>query len=365
MRVSRRNFVQLAGTGLLLQSPWLRTQTAPVPQISGSQSPATRSRVALAHGEDRRRNVHDALLAIDDQVRAGLRHKKYVVIKPNNVSTTNQLAATHAEALHGILDYLEPRFRGPVIIGESSAGDTLEGFENFGYNRLAAERHTQKVSLVDLNREGRYETIALIDYDLHITPVRLAARVLDPDAYVICSAMLKTHNTVVATLSVKNMVLGSPLHSPDASWNDKRKYHVGLRQTHYNMLVTAEKLQPNWGVAVIDGFEGMEGNGPSSGTPVPSRVAIASTDFIAADRVGLEAMGIDPAWVGYLNYCAQAGLGQYDLAKIEIVGPSIASVQRKYELHKDIQHELEWMGPMKELPPRVGKLLEPHEFVYG
>src|SRR5579875_1493430 len=149
MSVSRRNFVQLAGAGLLLQVPWLRTQTGPGPEIPNAEPPVGLSRVALAHGEDRRRNVHDALLAIDDQVRAGLRHKKYVVIKPNNVSTTNQLAATHADALHGILDYLEPRFRGPVIIAESSAGDTLQGFENFGYNRIAAEQHTQKVSLVD------------------------------------------------------------------------------------------------------------------------------------------------------------------------------------------------------------------------
>ena len=52
----------------------------------------------------------------------------------------------------------------------------------------------------------------LINYDLHAIPVRLAARLLDPDAFVICSAMLKTHNTVVATLSVKNMALGAPLH---------------------------------------------------------------------------------------------------------------------------------------------------------
>ena len=34
-----------------------------------------------------------------------------------------------------------------------------------------------------------------------------------------------------------------------------------------NMLLTAQKLQPNWGMAIIDGFEGMEGNGPSKRQP--------------------------------------------------------------------------------------------------
>ena len=220
---------------------------------------------------------------------------------------------------------------------------------------------------MDLNREGKYETAYLIDYDLHVTPVRLAARLFDPDAYIISSAMLKTHNTVVATMSVKNMVLGSPLHSVpgEPRWSDKRKFHVGIRQIQLNMLATAQKLQPNWGLAVIDGFEGMEGNGPGGGTAVASHIAIASTDFVAADRVGLAAMGINPDWVGYLTFCGQVGVGQFDLAKIEIAGASVASVEKKYKLHDDIEQELQWMGPMNELPERVGSLSQRSEYSFG
>jgi uncharacterized protein (DUF362 family) len=119
---------------------------------------------------------------------------------------------------------------------------------------------------------------------------------------------------------------------------------------------------------VIDGFEGMEGNGPTSGTPVASRIAIASTDYIAADRVGLEAMGINPEWVGYLLFSGQAGLGQYDLSKIDVVGTPVASVQKKYRLHDAIDRELKWMGPMEELPPKTSRLelqRELHEYICG
>lgn len=345
-----------------MQSQILNAQQTAASDAAAGKVPSGPSKVALIHGDDRRKNVLKALETIDSQIAPTLRTKKYVVIKPNLVSTTYQLAATHVDALHGILDYLQPRFHGPVIIAESSAGNTPEGFDNFKYNQLVTDRSAQNVKLVDLNHEGKYETIEVIDADLHITPVRLAAMVLDPDAYVISSAMLKTHNTVVATLSVKNMVLGSPLHSVkgETEWNDKRKYHVGLRQTHYNMLVTAQKLQPNWGVAVIDGFEGMEGNGPAWGTPVDSRLAIASTDFVAADRVGIELMGINPEWVGYLNYCAQAGLGQYDLSKIEVIGATVASLQKKYELHKDVEKELKWMGPLDVKQTNLGNLSYPY-----
>lgn len=120
------------------------------------------------------------------------------------------------------------------------------------------------------------------------------------------------------------------------------------------MLVTAQKMQPHWGATLIDGFEGMEGNGPNSGVPVASRIAIASTDYIAADRVGVEAMGINSEWVGYLKYCGQLGVGQYDLAKIDVVGAKLAEVAKKYQLHQDIERELMWMGPMTELPFNLG-----------
>jgi len=355
---SRRRFLQATGSGLLLSASCRLSSQAP-PALSVApvvtEFPGI-SQVSIMQGDDRRKNVLAALAAIDDQIMPKLRQKKYVVIKPNIVNTVNQLASSHADAVRGIIEYLAPRFRGPIVIAESSADDTLEGYESFRYTRLPGEYGGQKISLVDLNREAKYETLPLIDFDLHVTPVRLAARLLDPDAFVICAAVMKTHNAVVATLSVKNMVLGAPLHNPpgEGEWSDKRKYHVGVRQNHYNMLLTAQKLQPNWGAVVIDGYEGMEGDGPNSGNPVASRIAIASTDYIAADRVGLETMGIDSSWVGYLVYCGQVGLGNYDLKKIHIQGAAIDAVRKKYRIHPDIDRELQWMGPMEDLPPKLG-----------
>jgi Uncharacterized conserved protein len=356
MHFSRRDFVQLVGTTALLPSPFLKAQASWTPEALGTPVSASPAKVALVKGENRRKNVYEALVSIDDQILPALKRKKRVVIKPNCVSDSFQLAATHADAMSGILDYLEPRFKGPVVIAESSAGDSLEAFEHFKYSQLIAEHKSQQLSLVDLNRDGKYQVISVVDNDLHPVPVRIAAALMDPDTFIISSAMLKTHNSVVATMSTKNMVLGAPLHSSERKngWSDKRKYHYSVRHTHYNMLLTAQRIQPYWGLAVIDGFEGMEGKGPAWGTPVESRIAIASTDFIAADRVGVEAMGINPDWVGYLRYCAQFGLGQYDLKKITVVGPSIASVAKKYQLHPDIEKELQWMGPLQQTSPSLG-----------
>ena len=357
-KFSRRGFLGWAAATPVASSGILGAQQAPARYEPQPVFPVERrATVSLVKGEQRRKLIHDALEAIDDQIRPLLKRKKYVVIKPNNVSTVNQLAATHADTLRGILDYLAPRFKGPVVIAESSAGDTMEGFHNFKYPEVAAEFRSLKVSLVDLNDEAKYQVIPLLTPDLHVQPVRLAARLLDPDAFIISAGILKTHNTVIATLSVKNMTLGAPLHNRPKEtprWNDKRKYHGGVRQTHYNMMLTAQKMAPYWSLAILDGYEGMEGNGPASGTPVPHRIAIASTDFIAADRVGVEVMGINPGWMGYLLFCWQVGLGQYDLSKIDVRGESIASVRRSYRLHRDIERELQWMGPLTEVPPKLG-----------
>jgi uncharacterized protein (DUF362 family) len=311
--------------------------------------------VAIQHGEDRRKNAYLALKAIDRDLRLKMKGRKYVVVKPNFVNTVNQLAASHADTMRGILDYLAESSRLPVVIAESSAGDTKQGYENFRYGALVSEYRRQQLKLIDLNDEAKFERIALLDPDLHIVPCRLAARLLDPEAFVISSAMLKTHNTVIASLSIKNMVLGAPLHQATGEtprWNEKRKYHVGLRQTHYNMMVTAQRL--NWGASLVDGFEGMEGNGPNSGTPVPSRIALASTDFVSVDRVAAETMGINPEWLGYVKYCGQLGLGQFDPAKIEVIGAKVADVRKPYRLHADIERELQWQGPMTELPFNLG-----------
>jgi uncharacterized protein (DUF362 family) len=326
----------------LLQGGVLAAAIRPLPAQS---APVDRAVVSLVKGEDRRRNAAAALKAIDEQIRPVLRTKRSVLIKTNFVSTSNQLASTHVDAVHGILDYLEPRFRGPVVIAESSAGDTMEAFESFHYPRLAAERH---VELIDLNREGRYRLVPLLDADLHMRRARFAARLFDSETFVICAAIPKTHDTVVATLAVKNMGMGAPLHSaPGAApaWNDKRIAHNGLRQTHYNIFLGAQAMRPYWGAALIDGYEGMEGAGPNDGTPAPSRMAIASTDFIAADRVALETMGIDAAWVGYLRYCGECGIGRYELGQIEVRGEAIAALRRSYRLHPNVRRELRWLDP--------------------
>jgi uncharacterized protein (DUF362 family) len=358
---SRRSFLSFAGGALACPgAAKLYAQQVPVPALPLPLPPITpanyRSTVSLVRGEDRRKLVHDALAEIDAELRPALKRKKYVLIKPNLTSASIQLASTHPDTLRGILDYLSGRFKGPIVIAEAASSDTMAAFEALKYNQVVSEFRSQKVSLVDLNAEGNV-LMSTIDTNIHITPARIAARLVDPEAFIISAAIPKTHESMIATAAVKNMTMGAPLRSrvkETPQWSDKRKVHVsGYQQHNYNMMLVAQKLAPYWGAAVVDGFEGMEGNGPIRGTAVPSRMVMASRDYVAADRVAVEAMGIDPNWIGYLQYCAAVGLGNYDIAKIDVRGETIATVKRNYQVHPNIDREIQWMGPLgpAALPP--------------
>jgi uncharacterized protein (DUF362 family) len=360
--VSRRRFFATAAGAtalapaarLLGQQPAAPAAIPPAIDLPVFNPNMPRSTVALIKGEERRKNIHDALMQLDAELRPELAKKSYVFIKPNLTSSSIQLASTHPDAIRGILDYLDGRFKGPVIIGEAASSNTTTAYDAFNYQRLISEYPKLKVDLVDLSEEGAQGKIALvstIDHNLHLTAARVSPRNMDPNAFIICAAIPKTHESMIMTAAVKNMVMGSPLRStPKESnqWSDKRKIHVpGYHQHNLNIHMVTQQLAPHWNLAVLDGYQGMEGQGPVRGTEVPHRIAIASRDFIAADRVAIGTMGIDPTWVGYLQYSAAVGLGNYDLKKIDIKGETIASVARKYQMNPNFDREIQWLGPIE------------------
>lgn len=240
------------------------------------------STVAITTGNDRADLTFRALKPFSEQIRRDIGNKT-VVIKPNNVAVNIQLASTHVETLEGILEFLKSiKKTGNVIIAESAAnGPTFDGFSNFGYTKLL-DRYP--VKLKDLDHE-KYEVIYVFDEkDFRPHPVRVSAMLLSRDTYTISAAKLKTHDRAVVTLSLKNIVFGAPIKDDgytfgrdrrEGSKSDKPVVHgSGFRGINFNLYDLAPKLHPDF--AVIDGFEGMEGNGPST---VNAREKANSSDF--------------------------------------------------------------------------------------
>jgi formylglycine-generating enzyme required for sulfatase activity len=207
----------------------------------------------------------------------------------------------------------------------------MDGYRSFGYLSLLNEYN---IELVDLAQEDWVDAV-ICDHRLQPMPARVARRVVESD-YRISVAPIKTHNTIITTLSLKNMALGA--------LRDRWLYHLGWPAAHLTLYALAPLVAPH--LSILDGFQGMEGDGPIDGEAVDLRVAIASSDFVAADTIGSLVMDQDPRQVGYLVYSHRGGLGQGDADKIELRGnTSLQAAKRSFQKSPTHNDQLGWRTP--------------------
>lgn len=333
--LSRRDLFRAGGMGLV-GAAVARAQDPEAPALYRRrggrklyQPPAEPSNVALVKGNDRAENIFKSLKLIEDDVFGAIANKR-ILIKPNFVQTSKQLAATHVDAVRGILEFLRQRYKKEILIGEAAAGreGTFAGYKNYGYEAL---QNQYKVKLVDLNLGG-YQYRYTIGANHEPVPIRICSPFLDPDLYIISAAVMKTHGYASVTLSLKNMLLGAPVN--DYKTSDKGQMHRGPHGEpddiiHFNMFHLAQEVYPD--LAVIDGFTGMEGDGPSRGTEVDSRLAVSSTDALAADVLGARVMGYDAKKILYLSAMANAGMGQGNLDKLKVLGSRLSDCSYRFK----------------------------------
>jgi len=349
MSRDRRSFIKkiAAGTAGLALNPYTYSDVSHAATVEPGKS-----KISCVTGNDRREMMYQALEPLKNEIRDAIQDKQ-VVIKANLVGP-DLLCATHADAIRGVLDFLKPIYKKRIIVGDST-GRTYPGplstqkhFEIHGYLNLPKE---YKIKLIDFN-DRPTKVLWIVDRNGHPFGINIIDTFLDPNNYVISVTRFKTHLAVVATLSVKNTVMGSPINHYKQQKLKGRNEKIFMHQVddvfkpdefkgiNLNIFLVAQHVRPQ--LSVIDGLVGMEGNGPTQGTPVEHGIALAGTDMIAVDRVGVELMGIDFNDIGYLTYCAQAGMGQSDLSKIKIIGADPYKHIIKYKMHENFEKQMAW-----------------------
>lgn len=294
-----------------------------------------KSRVALVRGDDRYRNVRQALEEIEGEI--DLTEKRRIVVKPNFVSIRAPLSATHVDAVRAVLEFLKAKGADEVTLAEGPAmGSFQSGLRNYGYEELVRE---YGLKLVDLNE---HEGVEVEVYDRRLRPMRLrVARTALESDYRISVSPPKTHDMTIVTLSLKNWAVGSLVRG------QKSRCHQNTPAINLNLYKLAYHVAPH--LSVLDGFRAMEGNGPVSGSAVDWRIAIASTDFLAADSLAAQLMGFKLEDVGYLYYCQLKGLGQGKLEEMELVGnAAVEEVRRSFKPHRSYNRQLKWRIPNVE-----------------
>jgi uncharacterized protein (DUF362 family) len=287
--------------------------------------------VTVAKADCHYEGSRKALELIEDQIAKSIEGKNRVLIKPNFVSSHRQIAASHVDTVRAVLDVLSEYNNGEITIGEGPAiGSISEATSNFGFNSLIEE---YGVRFKDLNKD-EYLELEGVDGALNPLKFRVSKTLLESD-YLISVAKPKTHDCVIATLSIKNVVVGSLVTKLE-----KNKIHQGVRAINLNIAELAKHCMPSLGL--IDGFEGMEGAGPVDGDPVKLGVASASLHPVSLDAVMASIMGFDPFDIGYLHHLNVWGVGVANLDGIEVVGEPIERVYRKFKPHPTYWDQLKW-----------------------
>jgi uncharacterized protein (DUF362 family) len=344
MQFSRRNFFRQ-----------ITAATAGIVAASYAKPAATkvltsRTQVNLTTGSDRRETVYNAIKPFKTHIENGIKGKR-VFVKVNNVMDGVPLCATNPDAIRAVLDLLKEVTDRQIVVAESTVSPkgTMYTFEEYGYLPLAKEYN---IRFYDLNTSTS-STQWIHDKNLMPASIEIIDDFLMPDIYWISLAIPKTHDSAIATAGYKNMIMASPINvaktDPRFVRNqyEKGKMHAGgSLGFNWNMFEIARHVHPDF--VVIDGHEGMEGAGPVQGTPVEHNIALAGPDVVAVDRTTLEIMGIAYEDVGYLQWCAHAGIGQGNRDFIDYIGKNPADHVISYKSHPNLQRELEWkLGGVK------------------
>ncbi|HOB20501.1 MAG TPA: DUF362 domain-containing protein [Candidatus Atribacteria bacterium] len=146
----------------------------------------------------------------------------------------------------------------------------------------------------------------------HLTVIRLLEEV---DA-VISVCKLKTHSLALFTGAVKNLFGVIP-------GTAKAEYHLRMKRIEdfSDMLVDISTyVKPV--LSVMDAVVGMEGEGPSAGTPRKIGAILASPSPYALDVVAASMVGIDTGRVWTIQKAKERGLCSDKLADVVLLGDS-------------------------------------------
>lgn len=135
---------------------------------------------------------------------------------------------------------------------------------------------------------------------------------------------LKTHHWAGVTLSMKNLFGTVP--GVKYGWPKNLLHWRGITESIVDIYYA---LRP--GFAIIDGIEGMEGDGPLHGDPVQSGVVVMGDNLPAVDATAARVMGIYPEKIDYLMHALRFD-GTVNEGRIQQLGEPIQDVRQDFRV---------------------------------
>ena len=253
--------------------------------------------------------LEEAVNAVNglDFVKSGMK----IIIKPNLVSfkKPDAAATTHPALLEALVEMLLAR-GADVTIGDSPGGPHSLPLLNRVYAATGMDR-VEKLG-AKLNRNMNEKTVDFPEGK--VLKNFTYTEYLDEADAIIDFCKLKSHGMLGMSAAVKNLFGTIPgLKKPEVHYKFQNDAEFA------DMLVDLnEYFKPR--LAICDAVVGMEGNGPTAGTPRQIGAIIASKSTYYADVVGAELIGMNIDGLPTLQAAYERGFAPASSKNLRVYG---------------------------------------------
>lgn len=253
--------------------------------------------------------LEEAVNAVNglDFVKSGMK----IIIKPNLVSfkKPDAAATTHPALLEALVEMLLAR-GADVTIGDSPGGPHSLLLLNRVYTATGMDR-LEKLG-AKLNRNMNEKTVDFPEGK--VLKNFTYTEYLDEADAIIDFCKLKSHGMLGMSAAVKNLFGTIPgLKKPEVHYKFQNDAEFA------DMLVDLnEYFKPR--LAICDAVVGMEGNGPTAGTPRQIGAIIASKSTYYADVVGAELIGMNIDGLPTLQAAYERGFAPASSKNLRVYG---------------------------------------------
>lgn len=266
-------------------------------------------------------------------------HGKRVLLKPNLVEPTRECPhmTTHPLVILAAAEVFR-RAGAIVTVGEGPGHvrDTDFALVESGVSEIL---DSAKLPFADLN----YQEVGLVKNAGRASKLSgfyFPQAVMEADM-VVSMPKLKTHHWVGVTAAMKNLYGVIP--GIKYGWPKNVLHHNGIPQTVFDINASLPRT-----IAIVDGIDCMEGDGPIMGTMKRMGLILVGTNPTAVDATICRLMQIDPREVAYLKL-AENQLGPLAERLIEQRGEAWKPLSSPFQI-LDKPH-------LRRLRPRAGELI--------
>ncbi len=238
-----------------------------------------------------------------------------VLLKVNLVAPSSPPLAvtTHPEVLRAVIRLVKEAGGIPFVGDGPGVGDTETAARVSGLTEVI---NAEGATLLTFNEVSIYENLD----NTIIKKLALTAHLKDIDV-LITLPKLKTHCQMAFTGALKNQ-FGLIPGAAKGQFHFRFQNRASLADLMIDINRTARTA-----LAIMDGIVGMEGPGPSGGTPRKIGAIISGPDLAAVDTVACDIIGLTPEEVPVSMAARRANYGATNLQDIDVIGANLEELR--------------------------------------